>query len=127
MSDVAISSAKQAVTKGNLTEDWLALVIGVLVFALSLFSLGGIDLLGWAVTTSVYTDLGKALAPVAKGYAALGGLGSLAATYVSLLVVLTAGVAALGGDAAQQDRRRQIEPAGGGHRNGGAEDHDRDL
>ncbi|MDU6137769.1 putative sulfate exporter family transporter, partial [Bradyrhizobium sp.] len=98
MSDVAISSAKQAVTKGNLTEDWLALVIGVLVFALSLFSLGGIDLLGWAVTTSVYTDLGKALAPVAKGYAALGGLGSLAATYVSLLVVLTAGVAALGGD-----------------------------
>ena len=98
MSDVAISSAKQAVTKGNLTEDWLALVIGVLVFALSLFSLGGIDLLGWAVTTSVYTDLGKALAPVAKGYAALGGIGSLAATYVSLLVVLTAGVAALGGD-----------------------------
>ena len=54
MSDVAISSAKQAVTKGNLTEDWLALVIGVLVFALSLFSLGGIDLLGWAVTTSVW-------------------------------------------------------------------------
>ncbi|MGY4303124.1 hypothetical protein ACVIJ6_000367 [Bradyrhizobium sp. USDA 4369] len=28
MSDVAINSANQAVTKGNLTEDWPALVIG---------------------------------------------------------------------------------------------------
>src|SRR4051794_444339 len=98
MSDIAVRPATGVISKGSLTEDWLALVIGVLVFALSLFSLGGFDLLGWAVTTSVYNDLGKALAPVAKGYAWLGGLGSLAATHSPLLRVLTAGVAALGGD-----------------------------
>jgi hypothetical protein len=66
MSDIAVRSAREAVSKGSLTEDWLALAVGVLVFALSLFSLGGIDLLGWAVTTSVYTDVATALAPVAK-------------------------------------------------------------
>ncbi|HEU0148702.1 MAG TPA: putative sulfate exporter family transporter, partial [Bradyrhizobium sp.] len=98
MSDIAVGSAGQAVSKSSLTEDWLALAIGVLVFALSLFSLGGIDLLGWAVTTSVYTDITTALAPVAKGYAALGGLGALLATFAALLAVLTIGIAALGGD-----------------------------
>ena len=98
MSDIAVRSAGEAVSKDRLTEDWLAVVIGVLVFALALFSLSGTDLLGWAVTTSVYTDVTKTLAPVAKAYASLGGLGALVATYASLLVVLSAGVAALGGD-----------------------------
>jgi uncharacterized membrane protein YadS len=98
MSDIAVRSAGEAVSKDRLTEDWLAVVIGVLVFALALFSLSGTDLLGWAVTTSVYTDITKALAPVAKAYASVGGLGALLATYASLLVVLSAGVAALGGD-----------------------------
>jgi hypothetical protein len=98
MSDIAVRSAGEAVSKDRLTEDWLAVVIGVLVFALALFSLSGTDLLGWAVTTSVYTDVTKALAPVAKAYASVGGLGALVATYASLLVVLSAGVAALGGD-----------------------------
>jgi hypothetical protein len=76
MSDIAVRSAGEAVSKDRLTEDWLAVVIGVLVFALALFSLSGTDLLGWAVTTSVYTDVTKALAPVAKAYASLGGLGA---------------------------------------------------
>jgi hypothetical protein len=66
MSDIAVRSAREAVSKGSLTEDWLAIAVGVLVFALSLSGLGGIDLLGWAVTTSVYTDVATALAPVAK-------------------------------------------------------------
>jgi uncharacterized membrane protein YadS len=98
MADIAVSSAGQVVTKERLTEDWLAVAIGVLVFALALFNLSSIDLLGFAVTTSVYTDVTAALAPVAKAYAAIGGLGALLATYASLLVVLSAGVAALGGD-----------------------------
>src|SRR5262249_7171360 len=37
-----------------------------------------------------------ALAPAAKAYGLLGGLGALAATYVALLVVLTLAAAALG-------------------------------
>jgi uncharacterized membrane protein YadS len=98
MSDIAVKSAGAAAAKESLSEDWLSVIIGVLVFALALFSLGGIDLLGWAVTTSVYTNVTTALAPVAKAYGWLGGLGALAATYASLLVVLSIGVAALGGD-----------------------------
>jgi uncharacterized membrane protein YadS len=98
MSDIAVKSATTAVSKESLNEDWLAVIIGVLVFALALFGLGGYDLLGWAVTTSVYADVTTALAPVAKAYASLGGIGSLLATYAALLVVLSAGVAALGAD-----------------------------
>jgi len=74
VSDIAVRSAGEAVSKDRLTEDWLAVVIGVLVFALALFSLSGTDVLGWAVTTSVYTDITMALAPIAKSYAAVGRL-----------------------------------------------------
>lgn len=103
MSDIAVKTAtnQASTTKDRLNEDWLSVVIGLLVFALALFSLGGVDLLGWAVTTSVYTDLAQALTPFAKAYAWLGGGGSLIATYVALLVVLSIGVAALGGNVAK--------------------------
>ena len=77
------------------TEDWLAVVIGLLIFALSLAVLGGADILGWVVTTSIWTDVSKALAPAAKTYAGLGGVGALIGTYVAMVVVMTAGAAAL--------------------------------
>jgi uncharacterized membrane protein YadS len=80
----------------NLTEDWLAVVLGLLVFALAIGSFLGFDLLGWAVTTSVWTDFSKALGPAAKSYAALGGAGALAVTFVALLAALSAGAYALG-------------------------------
>jgi hypothetical protein len=96
MSDIAVKSHDNVIARELLTEDWLSVFIGVLVFALSLFSLSGIDLLGWAVTTSIYTDLTQALAPFAKGFGWLGGGLSLLATYLALLVVLSIGVAALG-------------------------------
>jgi uncharacterized membrane protein YadS len=98
MSDIAVKSPDRVVAKDRLTEDWLSVAIGVLVFALALFSLSGTDLLGWAITTSVYTNLTQALAPFAKGYAWLGGGASLLATFAALLVVLSIGVAALGAD-----------------------------
>ena len=91
-------SATTAASKETWSEDWLSVIIGVLVFALALFSLSGTDLLGWAVTTSVYTNIGTALAPAAKTYAGLDGVTALFLTYASLLVVLSAGVAALGAD-----------------------------
>ena len=50
------------------------------------------------VTTSVWNDLGKALAPASKAYAGLGGVGSLIVTYVVLLVVMTVGAMALKAD-----------------------------
>lgn len=81
-----------------LSEDWLAFWIGLFVFVLSLGVLAGADLLGWAVTTAVWTDLAKALKPVSKAYAGLGGVGSLIVTYVALLVLMSVGALALKAD-----------------------------
>src|SRR5512143_433353 len=80
----------------GLSEDWLSLIIGLVIFVLSLGLVANMDLLGWVITTSVWADIGTALAPVSKAYASLGGVGSLIATYVGLLVLMTAGAAALG-------------------------------
>ena len=99
MSELVIKTAAPATTASALNEDWAAVAIGLLVFALALLSVGGPDVLGWAVTTSVYTDVTKALAPAAKAYASLGGVGALIATYVALTAVLSGAVAALGGNA----------------------------
>lgn len=98
MSNVSISapSSQTVALKAQLNEDWLAVIIGLFVFGLALVSLSGTDVLGWAVTTSVYTNVTQALSPVAKSFAWLGGGGALIATYLALLIVLSLGVAALG-------------------------------
>jgi uncharacterized membrane protein YadS len=83
----------------KLTEDWLAVYLGLLLLTLSLAGAFGADLLGWAVTTNVWTSLAKALGPVSKAYAAVPGLVALALTFVFLLVLLTSGARALGHDA----------------------------
>jgi hypothetical protein len=94
MTEAVLSPTATAARR--LGEDGLAVVVGIGVLILALVSLYGPDLLGWAVTTSVWTDPAKALGAVSKAYADLGGAGALAATYVALLVVLSLGVAALG-------------------------------
>jgi uncharacterized membrane protein YadS len=88
--------ARPAAARATWTEDWLAVVLGLLVFALAVGVYLGYDLLGWAVTTSVWTDFSKALGPVAKSYAALGGAGALAVTFLVLLTALSLGAVALG-------------------------------
>jgi uncharacterized membrane protein YadS len=98
MSDLAVKVSEPIALKARLNEDWLAVVIGLLVFGSALVSITGIDLLGWAVSTSVYIDAARALSPFAKAYAWLGGGGALLATYAALLVVLSAGVLTLGAD-----------------------------
>jgi uncharacterized membrane protein YadS len=87
-----------AQTRKSISEDWLSVWIGLLFFLLSLGVLVGADVLGWVVTTSVWNDISKALAPVSKAYVSLGGIGALIATYVALLAVLTAGSVALNAD-----------------------------
>ena len=82
--------------QSGISEDWLSVWIGLFIFVLSLGVLVGADVLGWGVSTAVWTDLTKALAPVSKAYADLGGLGALIATYLFMLVVLSIGAAALG-------------------------------
>ncbi|KAF1042930.1 putative sulfate exporter family transporter [Xylophilus sp.] len=78
-------------------EDWLAVWLGLVVIAAALLSLAGPDLLGWAVSTKIWSGPGfaAALAPVGKGYASLGGWGSLILTWLILLAALSVGAAAL--------------------------------
>jgi uncharacterized membrane protein YadS len=92
MSNTAVAEQTR---QAGLTEDWLAVWIGLAIFALALIGLGGTDLLGWVVSASIWTDLSVALNPAGKTYAALGGFGALLTTYLALLVVLSAGAAAL--------------------------------
>ena len=79
----------------ELSEDWIAVIVGAGIFALCLLGTIGPDLLGWVVTTSVWTSPGQALAPFGKTYAALGGFGALIVTYAALLAVLGAAAASL--------------------------------
>src|SRR5436305_11006193 len=80
MSDTTLSLSTP--NRQSLTEDWVSLGIGLFVLILALAGTAGPDLLGWVVTTSVWTDVTHALAPAAKSYAGLGGGASLLATYV---------------------------------------------
>ena len=81
--------------KSKMTEDWLAVIVGLFVFVLALGILFGGDLLGWAVTTAIWTNPAHALKPVARGFAGLPGLAALLLTYIFLLVVMTIGAALL--------------------------------
>lgn len=90
-----MTTAEKTSTAPRLNEDWLALIIGLMLFLLALAPLAGLDLLGWIVKTSVWTDLTKALAPVSKEWAGAPGIVYALATYVFLSLVLAAGAAML--------------------------------
>ncbi len=78
-----------------LNEDWLAVILGLFIFVLALAAIVNVDLIGWVVNTSVWSNFGQALAPASKSYSSLGGIGALLATYATLTLVLSAGAAAL--------------------------------
>ncbi len=80
----------------GISEDWLAVWIGLFIFIVSLGAFIGKDILSWGVTTVVWTDIAKALKPFSAAW--LGGFGSLLLTYVVLLVVMTVGAVALKAD-----------------------------
>ncbi len=71
------------------SEDWMSLFVGLLIFALSMGLLLGIDVLGWAVKTNVWASAGEALQPVSENYAGLGGGPSFILTFLFLLVLMT--------------------------------------
>ncbi len=48
------------------TEDWWSVWLGLFIFILSLGSLVGLDLLGWAGTPKVWMEFSKSLAPASK-------------------------------------------------------------
>ncbi len=87
MTDTTASHIESAAV--HLSEDWVSAIIGVAIFVLALLGLSGVDLLGWAATTKIWTVPSAALVPFGKSYAALGGLPALVLTYLAFLGVLT--------------------------------------
>ena len=82
----------------RLSEDWLALWLGLFIFALSLGVFHGVDVLGWGVKTNVWISIGNALAPFSKGYEGLSGAGALLATYGFMTALMGAAAWLLGAD-----------------------------
>src|SRR5438132_10547100 len=78
------------------SEDWAAVWIGLVICALALFLVTGIDVLGWAVSTNIWLAISEALVPVSKTYADLSGLASLFVTYLFLLGLMSLGAWLLG-------------------------------
>ena len=78
------------------TEDWWAVWIGLFVFVLSLFNLGGMSLMGWAVKTNVWMDVTKSLDVVAPKVYAVPGWVGLILTYLFMLVVTSVGAKVMG-------------------------------
>jgi uncharacterized membrane protein YadS len=73
------------------TEDWWSVWIGLFVFVVSLFTMAGVDLLGWGVKTNVWMDLSKALGVASKNYASMPGWMALILTYLFMLIITTVG------------------------------------
>ncbi len=59
--------------KNGMSEDWLALWLGLFIFVLSLGLFGGMDILGWGINTKVWTDPAKAMSPVSKTFQGVKG------------------------------------------------------
>jgi uncharacterized membrane protein YadS len=81
-----------------LTEDKLALILGLILFGLSLFNFGGVDPLGWAVKINVWTDASKIFSASTGAYKDLSGIASLLLTWIFVTAMLAFGIKALGGD-----------------------------
>ena len=56
-------------TRRGLSEDWLAVILGLVITLLSMGAFAGADLLGWAAKTSEWTNPAQA---VASGSSARG-------------------------------------------------------
>ena len=66
-------AATPASSGGKLSEDWLALILGLVIFALSLSSFGGKDLLGWGAKAGVWLDSSKAVTTISSKFQGVTG------------------------------------------------------
>ena len=57
----------------GISEDWLSLWLGLVIFVLSLGVFAGADILGWGVDTKTWTDASKAMTPISKKYQSVKG------------------------------------------------------
>jgi len=59
--------------KKGISEDWLALWLGLFIFVLSLGIFGGADILGWGISTKTWTESSKAMQPISKTFQGIKG------------------------------------------------------
>lgn len=77
------------------SEDWLAVATGLLLFAVALGNLAGVNLFGWVVKTQVWSTPSQVMGPSAAS-SGLNGFGALLGTYLFLLTILTCSARAAG-------------------------------
>ena len=76
-------------TTPRVSEDWLALMIGLFLFLISLPGLAGADVFGWAIKTNVWPNVSQIMTPVSRKYPNVKGIAALILTYLLLLGILT--------------------------------------
>jgi len=81
-----------------LSEDWLALWVGLAIFVLGLGAFLGVNVLGWGVKTNVWMDVGKAISPVSDAFKGLPGIVALFFTYLFILCFMLITARAMGSD-----------------------------
>ena len=81
----------------RISEDWLSLWTGLAVFGLSLGVFLGADLLGFAAKVGTWTDLSRAITPVAASFQWMPAWLAVLSTYLFMGVVVGVGNWLLGG------------------------------
>ncbi len=81
----------------RISEDWLALWLGLAVSLLSLGVFAGADLLGFGAKVGTWTDLSKAITPVAASFKWMPAWAAVLSTYVFMGLLVGAGNWLLGG------------------------------
>ena len=88
--------------KTNLNEDKIALLTGCFIFLLAALNLAHLDVLGWVVSTNMWTSLDQAFSATTGAYkGTISGVVSLLCTYVALTAILSFGIKLLGGNVAR--------------------------
>jgi uncharacterized membrane protein YadS len=59
--------------KKGISEDWLSLVLGTLIFILSLIVFSGVDTMGWGAKARIWTDIRKSIVPYSPSYGPVKG------------------------------------------------------
>ena len=84
--------------KPRISEDWLSLWTGLAVFLLSLGVFLGADLLGFGAKVGTWTDLSKAITPVAASFKWMPAWLAVVSTYLFMGLVVGVGNWLLGGN-----------------------------
>jgi uncharacterized membrane protein YadS len=59
--------------KKGISEDWLSLVLGTVIFILSLIVFSGADTLGWGAKARIWTDIRKSIVPYSSTFGPVKG------------------------------------------------------